>query len=403
MKFNYQARTKTGDMQSGVIEASSREVASNLLQKYGLYITFLEELEPKAIYKRKIKFFERISGKDIVIFTRQLTIMFQTKVSLIEALKVLAVQIKNKDFKEKILKMSEEVEGGASFSAALSLFPKIFSPFYISMAKSGESSGKLSESLTVLADHLERDYDLSSKLKGAMVYPAFLIFVAIIVVILMITFVIPRLTEVFLESGAELPLLTRILVSLSDFFRSSAGLIFLIITVLFIFFIFRYLKTQKGKEIFERVSIRLPVIGYFLKMIYLCRFAENLSTLVEGGIPIAKSLEVSGEIVNNSLYREVIFKARDGVRRGETIASILNNYPELFPAVFNQMVMVGEKTGTLSSTLLQIMNFYQKEVERTTASIMSLLEPVLIVFLGLIVAGLMAAILIPLYQMASLL
>jgi len=402
MKFNYQARTKEGDIQAGIIEASSKEAASVLLQKYGLYVTFLEEVGAKPIYERRIKLFERINKKEIVIFTRQLSIMFRTKVSLIEALRVLAAQIKNRAFKEKIIKMSEEVEGGASFSAALALYPNIFTSFYISMVKSGEAAGKLSEALGVLADHLERDYDLTSKIRGAMIYPAFLIFVAIVVVFLMMFFVLPKLTDIFQETGQQLPILTRALIGASDFIR-NLGWLLILATIGLIIFIFRYLKTTEGKEVVDKTLLRLPVLGNFLKMVYLSRFAENLGTLISGGLPIAKALEISGDIVGNTTFTEVILKARDGVSKGESIASVFGDCPNVFPPVFTQMVMVGERTGTLSTTLIEVVEFYQKEVDRLVGGLLSLLEPVLIVFLGLIVAGLMAAILLPLYQMASFL
>lgn len=402
MKFNYQARTKEGYIQSGVIEASSKDAASTLLQKYGLYVTFLEEQGAKPVYERRIKLFEKISKKEIVIFTRQLSIMFRTKVSLIEALRVLSAQIKNKAFKEKILKMSEEIEGGTSFSGVLNLYPKIFSPFYVSMVKSGEAAGKLSEALAVLADHLEREYDLTSKIRGAMIYPAFLVFVAMAVVLLMMLFVLPKLTEIFQEMGQELPLFTKILVSIADFIK-NLGWLLILATIGLVFFIFRYLQTTEGKETVDKILLRLPVLGTFLKMVYLSRFAENLGTLIAGGLPIAKAMEISGDIVGNVIYTDIISKARDGVRRGESIASILEDYPNSFPPVFTQMIMVGERTGTLSTTLIEVVDFYQKEVNRLVTNLLSILEPVLIVFLGLIVAGLMAAILLPLYQMASFL
>ena len=400
MKFNYQARNKNGDIQTGVIEASTKETASTLLQKYGLYVTFLEEIGAKPVYERKIKLFEKISRKEVVIFTRQLSIMFKTKVTLLEALTVLSSQIKNPAFKEKIIKMSGEIEGGVSFSSALSLYPKIFSTFYVSMVKSGEAAGKLSEALGALADHLERDYDLTSKIKGAMMYPAFLIFVAIVVVFLMMFFVLPKLTDIFQETGQPLPIFTRILISFSDFFR-NLGWLLVLATIGLIVFLFRYLQTTEGKKVIDKLFLRLPVIGSFLKMVYISRFAENLGTLISGGLPIAKALETSGDVVGNSVYTEIISRARDGVRRGESIASIFESYPNVFPPVFTQMVTVGERTGTLSTTLMDVVDFYQKEVDRMVGGLLSLLEPVLVVFLGLVVAGIMAAILLPLYQMAS--
>lgn len=399
MKFNYQARTKTGEIQAGVVEVSSKEAAILLLQKYGLYITYLEEVKV-PFYAREVKIFKRISLRDIVLFSRQLSIMFSSKVSLVEALSTIASQTKNLEFRERILDLSRKVEGGSAFSKALSRHPQIFSPFYISMVKSGEISGKLSESLAYLADHLEREYHLISRLQGAMIYPSMVLMVALVVFLLMIFFVLPQLTEVLQESGQPLPIITQLVIGLSLFLRKW-GFLFIGLLVGIIIFFLRYIKTLEGKENFDKISLKLPLIGNLLKMVYLSRFAENLSTLIAGGLPIVQALETTGEIVGNTVYKEIIFRTRNEVRRGESVSSVLRRYPEAFPPIFCQMTLVGEKTGTLDKTLLNVVDFYQKEVDRTIDNLFSILEPVLIVFLGLIVAGLVAAVLLPLYRTAA--
>ena len=400
MKFNYQARTKKGEAQSGAVEASSREAAISLLQKYGLYVTILEEAKAAPIYAKRVKIFERISAKDLVLFSRQLSILFKSKVSLVESLQTLAVQTKSLDFKEKIFKLAEEIEGGSSLSGALSHFPKVFSSFYIAMVRAGEASGKLSESLEYLAEHLEREYHLTSRIKGAMIYPAVVLLVAIAVLALMIIFVIPQLTKVLAEVGGELPAVTKMVISLSDLFRKSGWLIILGLIFLGIG-LHRYYKSKKGKKVFDRAFLRLPLVSPILEMIHLSRFAENLSTLIYGGLPIAQALEITGDIVGNTVYQEIIFAARDEVRKGEPISSVLSRYPEFFPPVFTQMTLVGERTGTLDKTLMDLVSFYQKEVDRGVENLLSVLEPLLIVFLGGIVAGLMVAILMPLYKMTG--
>jgi len=400
MKYNYQARTKKGVIQTGIIEASSREAAAILLRKHGLYVTILEEVAAPPLYVKKIKIFERISQGDIVLFSRQLSIMFKSKVPLVEALRVLSTQTRNPEFKEKILELSEEVEGGTSFSGALSRHPKIFSSFYIAMVKAGEVSGTLSESLEYLAEHLEREYHLTAKMRGALMYPSFIIFVVFLVLALMIFFVIPNLSEVLVETGQELPTVTKVVIGLSAFLREW-GWVLILGVVILISAGFRYYRTEKGKKFFDKIFLKLPIIGPFLKMINLTRFAENLSTLISGGLPIALALQTVGEIVGNASYKEVIFEARDKVRKGEPISSVLARAPEVFPPVFVQMTLVGEKTGTLDSTLMNIVNFYKKEIDRTIDNLLSVLEPALIVILGVIVAGLMLSILAPLYQMIA--
>jgi len=400
MRFNYQARTPTGEVQSGTVEASSKEAAVSLLQRHGLYITFLEEVAAPPVYAKRIKIFERIAAKDIVMFSRQLAIMFKTKVPLVEALETLAAQTKNPDLKEKIFKLAEEVEAGTSLSKAFSRYPKIFSPFFIAMVRAGEASGKLSEALSYLAEHLEREYHLSSKLKGAMIYPAMVLLVAIIVLALMMFYIIPQLTEVLLASGGELPAITKIVLSLSAFLRKW-GLPLILVLLILVIFAIRYSRSQEGKKFFDQISLRLPITSELVRMICLSRFAENLSTLISGGLPIARALEISGDIVGNTVYKEVIFQSRDWVRKGEPISSTLGRFPEIFPPVFTQMTAVGEKTGTLDKTLLDIVSFYQKETDRTIDNLLSILEPALIIFLGLVVGGLMASVLLPLYRVAG--
>jgi type IV pilus assembly protein PilC len=399
MKFNYQARTKKGEIQAGIVEASSKEAAILLLQKYGLYITYLEEVKV-PLYAWEVKIFKRISSRDIVLFSRQLAIMFSSKVPLVEALVTIASQTKNFEFRERILDLSRDVEGGSAFSKALSHHPQIFSSFYISMVKSGEESGKLSESLSYLADHLEREYHLVSRLRGAMIYPSLVLMVASVVLLLMIFFVIPQLTKVFQESGQPLPIVTQLVIGIFLFLRKWIFLFLGFLIVLIIFFL-RYIKTLEGKKNFDKISLRLPLIGDLLKMVYLSRLAENLSTLISGGLPIALALETTGEVVGNTVYKEIMFLTRDEVRKGEPISSVLRRYPEAFPPIFYQMTLVGEKTGTLEKTLFNVVDFYQKEVDRSIDNLLSILEPVLIIFLGVIVAGLMVSVLLPLYKMTA--
>lgn len=288
MKFNYQARSKKGEVQAGTVEASSREAAILLLQRHNFFVTFLEQAAAKPFYARKIKIFERVSQKDIVNFSRELALMFKSKIPLVQALRSIAEQTRNQGFQEKILMISQEVEGGTRFSQALATQPKLFSNFYVSMIKAGEISGTLSESLTYLADHLERDYHLNSKIQGAMIYPALILVVVVGVLVMMMYFVIPSMTKVLVEMGQDLPLVTKIVIALSNFMRSWGWLVFLLSAGAIGAF-FRYSKTPEGKKIKDRVYLRIPLVGSFLRMIYLSRFAENLSTLIAGGIPIAQS------------------------------------------------------------------------------------------------------------------
>jgi type IV pilus assembly protein PilC len=401
MKFNYQARTKDGTMQSGIIESASKEAAIILLQRHDLFVTALIEIEKKPFYLKKMKVLQRITDKDVVLFSRQLSIMFKAKVPLVESLQSLSNQIANPNFKEIIMKMADEVGGGVSFSQALAGHPKLFSQFYVNIVRSGEASGTLSSSLTYLADYLENQYNFSRKIIGAMTYPIFILFVMLAVVFLMLFFVVPQLGEVLKETGQELPFVTKIVLGSSDFLRKSWWIALLMIGGIG-FVLYQYLKSVKGKKFFAKNFLKVPMLGKFLKMVYLTRFAENLSVLVCSGLPIIRAIDISGAIVGNDEYRKAILKTRDEVKKGETIHLTLAKFPELFPPLFVQMVSVGEKTGTLWDTLKHILNFYQKEVDRAIDSLLNILEPVLILFLGVVVGGLVGSILMPMYQMTSL-
>jgi type IV pilus assembly protein PilC len=397
MQFNYQARTKQGEIKVGVVEATSREVALDLLEKYGLFVTVLEEATTVPIYQRKIKLFNRIPQVEVVNFTRQAAILFKARIPIVEIFYTLGRQTKNQLFKEKIMDIAEAVEGGTSLSAALARHPKIFNQFFISIVKSGEVSGELPEILDYLADHLERDHDFNSTIRGAMIYPALVLLVIFVVMAMMFLYVIPNLGKIITEMGAEPPLATRIVLSMSNFFRSW-GLLLTIIFILFIIGIFRFYKSERGKKIFDKAFLRFPIIGGFIQKVALTRLAENLATLISGGVPITQSLEVTADIVGNDVFKTIILEARDGVKKGETISSILEKYPEFVPPLFSQMTLVGERAGQISPALKSICSFYQKDVDRTLENFVSFLEPVMIIFLGLVVGGLMVAVLMPIYQ-----
>ncbi len=396
MKFNYQARTKKGEIQAGVVEASSKEAALSLLQKHGYYVTYLEE--PKTpFYAQKLELLKGISLKDIVLFSRQISMMFSSKISLVESLRVLASQTRNTEFQEQVLNISTEVEGGSSFSKALSKYPKTFSILYVAMVRAGEESGKLAESLNYLADHLEREYNLAAKTKGALIYPSLVLGLAIVVIFLMVNTVVPQLKKVLEESTAEIPAITVRVLAVSEAVRKY-GLFIIIGIVLLVVLLLRYYKTEQGKRIMDKVFVKLPVIGPFLKTMYLSRLAESLSTLISGGLMVTKALELSADVIGSVVYRKAILAVRDEVRKGVPISSVLALHPDLFPPIFVQMTLVGERTGSIDTSLMQVATFYQAEVERGIDSILDILEPALIIGLGAVVGGLIFSVLMPLYQ-----
>jgi type IV pilus assembly protein PilC len=399
VKFNYQARTKIGEVPAGVVEANSKEAAAVLLRAKGLFVTALEETAA-PFYTKRIRLFERITKKEVVALSRQLAIMFKAEIPLVEILQTLAKQTENRALREKIVSMTEKVEGGSSLSKTFALYPEIFNPFYINMVKAGEASGKLSGVFTYLADHLEKDYDFNSKIRMALIYPAFLASVFLLIGGLMVFFVVPQLTDVLKETGKEMPVITRVLIAAADFLRKW-GILVIGIAAVMIGAVVYYSRTKEGKIFFDKNFLKLPVVGSFLKKIYLSRFALNLSTLISGGLPIVHAIEISGEIVGSNVYKKIILETSDGVKRGEAISSLLERYPGYITPLFIQMVVVGEKTGRLDASLLNIIDFYQKDIDKSLDGFMRLLEPILIVFFGVVVGGLMIAIIMPLYQAVS--
>ncbi len=397
MKFEYRATDDKGKHQTGAIQASSEEAALSVLDKHGLYVTWLRETKEAPLYAKSITLFNRVSEKDVMLFSRQLAIMFKSRISLIEALTTIGSQLKSKAFKAEIFQISQDVEAGTTFSAALAKHHKTFSPFYVNMVKRGEALGKLSDVLDYLAEHLEREHNLKSKIKGAMIYPAFVITVAFVVITLLTVMVLPGLTKILEESGQDLPAITKAVIVFAKFYRQWWWLVVLFL-VLAIVGVFRLSKTPNGKKIVDRVTLKIPVFGVFLRMMYVSRFGENLSTLITGGVPIVEALGITGNIVGNETYSNIIRQAKDSVSQGNRVADIFEKYPKEFPPIFTQMIRVGEKSGALDETLSEIVKFFRGEMDRNVDTFLALIEPLMIVVLGVLVGGVMASLMLPMYQ-----
>ncbi len=399
MRFTYKARTKEGKIQRGSIEAFSRKSALDILEKYKLYVTSLKKETKVGFLSKKVALGRGINPKVVAVFTRQFAVMLRSGISSVEALRAQVAQTGNSVFREKILTMAESVEGGGALSQAFSLYPKIFSSFFVNIVRSGEATGKVAESLDYLADHLEREYNLHQQIKGAMIYPAFIIVVFLGAFFLIVFFVIPKLTEVFEGFGGEIPLLTRLIISLSEFTRKG-GWILIFVIFAGLFFLPQYFKRSKEKrEFYDKIILKLPILGDFNKKVYLTRFSENLSVLIKAGLPITQALKVTGDIIENVVYKKIINEAQEKVARGEKISSVFNRYPEQIPFFVSQMISTGEETGKLDETLMNIVEFYRQEVERTTENLTSILEPILIAVLGVGIGILAISIFIPLFRM----
>jgi type IV pilus assembly protein PilC len=400
MKFNYQARTKEGETQTGTVEAGTREAAVETLQRHDLVVVFLEKVSDIPIYVRSLKLFQKIKNKEITIFYRQLAILFEANISPLDALKVLGEQTRNRLFKDLIFGIEKAVRGGEPLSQAMARYPKVFSDFYINVVKAGEATGKLHEILKYLADHAEQEYNLNHKIRGAFIYPAVIFTLFIVIAILMMIYVVPQLTSMLEEVGGELPFATKALIFISNLLRKWILLIILIVIALIVA-LMRFAKTQKGQFILDVIKLKIPIFKSIFQKIYLTRFAENLKTLLKGGIPILKALDITATVIGNKIYEKIIREAREKVKVGGSISSAFADYPKEITPMVNQMIGVGEKAAQLDNILERIAIFYQQEVDRTVANMTQLIEPVMILVLGGGVGFLIFSILMPIYNIAS--
>lgn len=400
MEYSYKVKTQTGEITEGIIDTPDEDVAVNILHSKGYVVLSLTPLKQDIFRSDINQVFSRTSVKDIVVFTRQLSTLVDADMPISEGLRTLARQTEKLAFSKIIAEISETVEAGSSLSNSLSKYPKLFSSFYIKLVQSGEVSGKLHESLLYLADHLEKSQSINSKIRGAFAYPVFVIFALVVVTLIMTVYVLPQLLSIFKEAGVEdLPITTRILILVTDFIN---GYLYYLITILLILVYtgWTYIKTPAGKEWFDNVKIKFPYLGTTVRGLYLARIAESLSTLIKAGIPILEAIKITSDLVGNENYRKIMLAAEENVRGGGTISEVLVKYAEM-PPLFSSMVAIGEKTGKLDFMLKHISKFYKSESDTTIDSISQLIEPVLVLILGVGVAILVSSILLPIYNLVG--
>ncbi len=400
MIFIYDAVDQTGAKRNGSIDAINVEVAISSLQKRGFVITTINEADKGSFLSKNIALFDRVSMKDVVILSRQLSTLFDAQVSALRIFRLLSSETENHMLGKTLSEVSSDLQGGASISAALAKHPKIFDEFYTSMVKAGEESGKLNDTFLYLADYLDRTYELSSKVKGALIYPAFVVVTFVTVMILMFTMVIPKISSILAESGVALPVYTRVIMAISAFLVSY-GFVVLAVVIVGGFFLVRYIRTPEGKNAFDHFKLSVPYVNSLYRKLYLARLSDNMSTMLSSGIPIVHSLELTSNVISNSIYQAIIRDTIDSVKGGKTLSESLAAYPKQIPGIMTQMMKVGEETGELGSILKTVAKFYSREVTTAINSLVSLIEPLMIVLLGGGVAILLASVLIPIYSIAS--
>ncbi len=399
MEFAYIAKTKQGETQSGRVEAANRNAAIEALQNRGLIVLNLKSTAKSPILTLKI--FQRVKAKELVSFARQLSTLVSAQVPLLTSLQSLAKQEENEYFQEIIFEVADDVEGGTIFSRALGRHPKVFSNFFVNMVHSGEASGNLENSLLYLADYLEKQYYLASRVRGAFAYPAFILGAFVLIAVLMLIFVVPTLAGFLQEAGQELPWTTKLIVGASDFMRVWWWLLLILVAggASYLYYAVKNLPAARYR--WDALKLKLPIFGKrIFQKIYVARIAENLSTLIQGGLSILQALQVTSEVVGNSVFKDIVAEAKEEVRIGNTLSSSLMKHKEI-PVLVSQMVATGEQTGSLDIILKKLAQFYSKEIDSTVDTLSQLIEPVLIVLIGGGVAVLVASILMPIYNIAS--
>jgi len=398
-KFIYKARTQAGELQVGNVEASNREAAVGILSGHNLFVLNIEPVVEERWYDRLANIFKRVKISDLMIFTRQLATLLSSQVPLSDSLRNLYRQAEHPVLKEAIAEVAQDVDAGFSLSQALERQKGVFSDFYVNMVRSSEITGRLNEVLSFLADHLEARAALTSKVRGAMLYPSFIIVLFLVVVGLMTTVVLPQITPIFKESNVELPVYTRIVLAVGGFVSTWWWAVLIGIAAI-ILVLFDYFQSNEGRGVRDELALRLPVFGELFRKLYLSRFAESTRVLIKGGLTIPQAVEISAHTIGSVVYQGALREAALDVRRGVLLSKALEASPE-FPPLVSQLISVGESTGRLEELLDKINSFYTRQVEDMVENLVSLIQPILMVVIGVLIGLLFASILLPLYNLSK--
>lgn len=400
-KYSYTAQSAKGETKSGLLEAKDEYQLARVLREDGLIL--IRATPGEGLARRNIEISLPSFGVSLtekLFFTRNLRVMVSAGLPLPRALDTLAKQVKNKKFKKAILEIREEVVKGKGFSDSLVKYPDIFSELFQNMVRVGEESGTLENVLQTLSQQIEREYDLKSRIKGAMIYPAVIICAMIGIGILMLVMVVPQLALTFEELEIELPLTTQIVIGLGNFLKEKWYLAFLIIFIS-VFALWRATKTEAGKKIIDKVTLRAPIISPIIRKINTAYTTRTLSSLIAAGVPIIRALEITSGTLGNIYYKSAITAVAERVKKGEKIAQALESYENIYPSIVVQMVAVGEETGETSGILSQLADFFEEEVSNATKNLATLIEPIIMLIIGAAIGFFAVSMIQPMYSMIS--
>lgn len=400
MKFVFKAKNAEGVLKEGIVEAEARDAASLILQKNGLVpISVRAETQVSAAMKELSRLWEGVSTKELVVFFRQLGVLIEAKVPVTSSLLAIAEETDNSYFRIILKEIKDDVDDGMSLSDAFAKHPAAFSPLVVNLLRAGEVSGGLQRSIVFIADNMEKDYHLVSKIRGALYYPAFVLGAALLIGFLVVSFIIPKITVILKDFSADLPWYTVAIMAVSDFLAAYWWIVLLLFAVGGGAFVY-YIRTPDGKREWESQILSIPIVGRIAQYVYLARLTENLGVLLNGGIPVVRSLTIVSNIIGNEPFRRIALEAAEEVKTGGNMSTVFFTSPEV-PRLVSQMIKIGEESGTLSTILRNIAAFYSEEVDGMTRNLTALLEPVLIVILGIGVAILVIGILLPIYNVVG--
>jgi type IV pilus assembly protein PilC len=392
--FSYVAKDNQGLKLSGIIDAADQHDAISILHKKGLIVISVREEKVKKVRAQGVKL------DDLVVFSRQLATMVESGITLVQTLRILSEQAENKILSAVTLKIKEDIEGGSSLHESMERHPKIFSNLYVNMVKAGETSGMLDEILDRVATYLEKTSALQRKVKSSLVYPAVVISMAFLITTVLLIKVVPTFKGIFASLGGTLPLPTQILIGISDTLRHF--FLFVVIALGLLGFLFKkYIETPKGRYQFDHRMLRLPLFGPLFRKVVVAKFSRTLATLVKSGVPILNALEIVGKTSGNLVVEEAVNNARNSIREGEPIAEPLSR-SGAFPPMVVRMISVGEQTGQLEKMLNKIADFYDEQVDAAVSGLTSMIEPLVIGFLGIIVGGIVIALFMPIFKITEL-
>lgn len=400
MKFVFKAKNNDGVLKEGIIEALDRNAAGMVLQKNNLVpISLREDGRTSGLVKELSRIWDGVSVKEQVNFFRQLSVLIEAKVPITSSIVTIAEETDNAYFRILLKEIKDDVDDGMSLSEAFGKFPEVFSPLVVNLIRAGEISGSLQKTIAYIADNLERNYHLASKIRGALTYPVFVLSAAGVIGMLVSIFILPKLTIMLKEYQVALPWYTKMIIGFSDFMEQYWLAVFVGIVGVVSGFVY-YLNTENGKRWWDEVILGIPIIGKVAQYIYTARMAENLSVLLNSGIPVVKALTLTSSIVSNRVFERVLLDAAEEVKTGGNISSVFLK-STVMPRMVSQMFRIGEESGTLVQVLKSVSDFYTAEVDILTKSLTALLEPVLIIFLGVGVGIMVVGILMPIYDIAG--